>query len=173
MLKGEDHLLLIPGNKKVSCFCSVIFKKCRGSISPGFKVMVSVDPVPGSRIWRSSGSLLLRMKRGAKVTTLVNLYFPSPSSTEIPICISLVFEDDGRTTSVTLPTASKLWGLLQPEPPTLRTALFCRSSLGYENIYGTAFWECPEPTNVSDEYHMFITGVLTCLHLSRGSPRLL
>ena len=49
---------------------------------PAFNVLVLEDP--GSLMLISSLNLFLMMNRGAMVTTLVNLYLPSPSATESP-----------------------------------------------------------------------------------------
>ena len=145
------HWLFIPGKHKQSRLCAVCRKKWRGSSCPGCSVITSGDS--GSRTLTSSLILFLRIKRVARVTTFVILYyiasvmslcvagkprgirtFPSPSWTVIPMWISVCLVADGRTTSVLLPIASRLCGLLQLESPTLRIARFWRSSLGNENM---------------------------------------
>ena len=75
MLNGEDHWLLTPGKQRQSCWPALWRSDRRGRRSPGFNVVMSEEPAPGSRIWMSSLSLFLTMKRGATVTTLVRLYY--------------------------------------------------------------------------------------------------
>ena len=73
MITPTHHWFSIPGKHKQSCFTALCRRNCKGVSWPGFNLIAVAEP--GCRMFRSSCILFFKINRGARVTTLVILYY--------------------------------------------------------------------------------------------------
>lgn len=85
------HWAFKPGKAKVRSFSCPVLMDCNEQRAPEMMEECCLGATPCSRNDIVSERLFLIRKRGARVTTFVNLYLPSPSLQDKPVCISSDF----------------------------------------------------------------------------------